>query len=195
MRGENAGLLIGAAMNWQSGGQWATSTAPSNPNEPQSGNAEADFLAWTVDATWKLGGASLYGAWMMNTAYGNVWGQNSINSFGAIVQGAYFISDTVELFARWEWMNTQSTPNNVSTNLITTNSAYDGFVNNIGTIGLNWYIKGRNVKFTSDFGVSWNPQVFQQGLYGDNISGADYRNEGSDGGGQIVVRSQLQLLF
>lgn len=196
MRGENAGLLIGAAMNWQSGGQFATSTVKSNPtNEPQSGNADATFLAWTVDATWELGGASLYGAWIMNTAYSNVWGQSSINSFGSIVQGAYFISDTVELFARWEWMNTQTTPSNVAGNDVAFNTAYDGFVNNIGTIGMNWYIKGRSIKFTSDFGVSWNPQIFQQGLYGDNIAGADYRNEGEGGGGQIVARTQLQLLF
>jgi len=196
MRGEGAGLLIGAAMNWQSGGQFDTSTVGTNPtNEPQSGNADATFLAWTVDATWELGGASRYGAWVMNTAYSNVWGQPSINSFGSIVQGAYFISDTVELFARWEWMNTQSTPNNVAGEVIAFNTAYDGFVNNIGTIGMNWYIKGRSIKFTSDFGVSWNPQIFQQGLYGDNIAGADYRNEGEAGGGQIVARTQLQLLF
>ena len=195
MRGEGAGLMVGAAMNWQSGGQWATSTVPGNPNPPQSGNAEAKFLAWTLDATWDLGGASLYSAWVMNTAYSNTWGQASINSFGSIVQGGYFISDTVELFARWEWMNTQGTGSNVAGDLITDNSAYDGFVNNIGTIGMNWYIKGRSIKFTSDFGVSWNPQIFQQGLYGDNIAGADYRNEGAGGGGQIVIRSQLQLLF
>ena len=196
MRGEGAGLLIGAAMNWQSGGQFATSTVESNPtNEPQSGNADATFLAWTVDATWELGGASLYGAWIMNTAYANIWGQSSINSFGSIVQGAYFISDAVELFARWEWMNTQTTPSNVAGDDVAFNTAYDGFVNNIGTIGMNWYIKGRSIKFTSDFGVSWNPQIFQQGLYGDNIAGADYRNEGENGGGQIVARTQLQLLF
>ena len=196
MRGEGAGLLLGAAMNWQSGGQFATATVAANPtNEPQSGNADATFLAWTVDATWELGGASLYGAWIMNTAYANIWGQSSINSFGSIVQGAYFISDTVELFARWEWMNTQSTPSNVAGNDVAFNTAYDGFVNNIGTIGMNWYIKGRSIKFTSDLGVSWNPQIFQQGLYGDNISGANYRNEGEAGGGQIVIRSQLQLLF
>jgi len=67
-------------------------------------------------------------------------------------------------------------------------------VNNIGTIGANWYIS-KNVKFTTDFGVSWNPVTFQQGIFGQNIAGADYRTEGSNGGGQLVFRSQLQLLF
>lgn len=209
MRGEGAGLLLGAAVNWQSGGQWATSTVAGVPNEPQSGNADAEFLTWTVDATWELGGASLYGAWMMNTAYANVSGQPSINSFGSVVQGGYFISDTVELFGRWEWMNTQSTDFNEAGQNVQFTSAYNAFVNNIGSIGMNWYIKGRSIKFTTDAGVSWSALIFQQGLFGDNIAGANYRTEGGTGanpntpfstpndggGGQIVIRSQLQLLF
>jgi hypothetical protein len=44
-------------------------------------------------------------------------------------------------------------------------------------------------------GVSWKPQIFQTGLFGDNIAGANYRQEGVGGGGQIVVRSQIQLIF
>jgi len=162
-----------------------------------------------VDATWELGGASLYGAWLMNTAYSNVSGQPSINSFGSVVQGGYFISDTVELFGRWEWMNTQSTGFNEAGQNVQFTSAYNAFVNNIGSIGMNWYIKGRSIKFTTDAGVSWNALIFQQGLFGDNIAGANYRTEGGTGanpntpfstpndggGGQIVIRSQLQLLF
>jgi hypothetical protein len=69
-------------------------------------------------------------------------------------------------------------------------------VNNIGTVGFNWYIGGaRGLKFTSDFGVSWKPLIFQTGLFGDNIAGAEYREEGVGGGGQLVARTQLQLLF
>ena len=92
-------------------------------------------------------------------------------------------------------MNTEDTPGNEPSADISVNGSNDAFVNNIGTVGLNWYLSGRSVKFTSDVGVSWNPQIFQTGLYGDNISGADYRTEGEGGGGQIVARTQLQLLF
>jgi hypothetical protein len=198
MRGQAAGLMVGGGINWQRGGANGENIAPSSPgdntNVAANGNADGEFFSWTVDATWQLGGANLYGAWVMNTSYGQPNGQGNINSYGVVVQGGYFITDAIELFARWEWMSTADGDNNAATDFVYANSANNAFVNNIGTIGGNWYIS-KNVKFTTDFGVSWNPVVFQQGLFGQNIAGADYRTEGSSGGGQLVFRSQLQLLF
>jgi hypothetical protein len=162
---------------------------------PGSGNADANFFTWTADATYEFGGASLSAAWMMNTSYAMIDGQQSINSYGAQVQGAFFLTDSIELFARWEWMETASTSVNEAIPNIDFNTASESFVNNIGTVGGNWYLAGRALKFTTDVGVSWNPLIFQTGLFGDNISGANYRQEGSTGGGQIVVRSQIQLIF
>ena len=193
MRGERAGLLLGGAMNWQRGSQQddgATSTDPA-----ENGNADAIFLTWTLDANWNLGGANLYAAWMMNTAYAQSKGLGSVNTFGALLQGGHFVSDTVELFARWEWYCIANDNGLVAGENISTNEVTYAAVNNIGTVGANWYIRGRQVKFTTDFGVAWNPVTFQMGLFGQNIAGADYRQEGVGGGGQIVVRSQLQLLF
>jgi hypothetical protein len=134
----------------------------------------------------------------MNTSYSLPGGNSDINSYGIVLQGGYFITDAIELFARWEWMSTQNTTGaggtTVATDNISTNSATNAFVNNIGTLGANWYMS-KNVKMTTDFGVSWNPVTFQTGLFGQNIAGADYRTEGANGGGQIVFRTQLQLLF
>ena len=198
MRGESAGLLLGAGFNWQRGGQQQTSIDPAlvvPDATPGSGNADANFLTWTADATYELGGASLSAAWMMNTSYSMIDGQQSINSYGAQVQGAFFVTDSIELFARWEWMETASTAVNTAIPNIDFNTAAEAFVNNIGTVGGNWYLSGRALKFTTDVGVSWNPVIFQTGLFGDNIAGSNYRQEGSTGGGQIVVRSQIQLIF
>jgi hypothetical protein len=197
-RGETAGLLLGAGFNWQRGGQQQTSIDPAlvvADATPGSGNADANFFTWTADATYEFGGASLSAAWMMNTSYAMIDGQQSINSYGAQVQGAFFLTDSIELFARWEWMETASTSVNEAIPNIDFNTASESFVNNIGTVGGNWYLAGRALKFTTDVGVSWNPLIFQTGLFGDNISGANYRQEGSTGGGQIVVRSQIQLIF
>jgi hypothetical protein len=196
MRGQAAGLLVGGGINWQRGGQDYSGTTQSDPaNVAANGNADATFFSWTVDATWQLGGANLYGAWVMNTTYGQPNGQANIIGYGLVVQGGYFITDAIELFGRWEWMSTSNTNNNsVATDDILTNTPNNAFVNNIGTIGANWYIS-KNVKFTTDFGVSWNAVTFQQGIFGQNIAGADYRTEGANGGGQLVFRSQLQLLF
>jgi hypothetical protein len=204
MRGEEAGLLLGAGMNWQRGGQQNVAATTTDVT-PGSGNAEGIFFTWTVDASWELGGASVFASWAMNTAYDLPLSNDSINSYGALVQGGYFVSDNVELFARWEWMSTASTPQNNPDNLdnpgdfagqnINFLSSYNSFVNNIGTVGFNWYLGGRNLKFSADFGVSWKPLIFQTGLFGDNIAGAEYRQEGIGGGGQLVGRTQLQLLF
>jgi hypothetical protein len=201
MRGESEGLLLGAGLNWQRGGQQNVQSSSIDVT-PGSGNAEAIYLTWTADATLEFGGASLFGAWAMNTSYDLPLANQSIDTYGAIVQGGYFLSDSFELFARWEWMNTASTAGNNARSARTPTgeninwlSAYNGFVNNIGTVGFNWYLGGRKLKFTGDFGVSWNPLIFQTGLFGDNIAGAEYRQEGIGGGGQIVARTQLQLLF
>jgi hypothetical protein len=198
MRGQAAGLLVGGGINWQRGGQnYADATGTSTT--PANGNADAEFFSWTVDATWHLGGANIYGAWVMNTSYSLPNGASDINSYGIVLQGGYFITDAIELFGRWEWMNTAHTNagtanDNIAGSNVSTNTANSAAVNNIGTIGANWYIS-KNVKFTTDFGVSWNAVTYQQGLFGQNIAGADYRTEGSNGGGQLVFRSQLQLLF
>ncbi|NDC36383.1 MAG: hypothetical protein EBZ51_13680, partial [Synechococcaceae bacterium WB9_2_112] len=182
MRGESAGLLVGAGMNWQRGGnQDATATTLA-----ANGNADGEFFTWTADATWDLGGANIYAAWTMNTAYSNPGGTGSQNSYGAIIQGGYFITDAIELFARWEWMSSQnSSANPPAAGGIAGSPATSAFVNNIGTIGGNWYIS-KNVKWTTDVGVSWNPVTFQTGLFGQDIAGADYRTEPSSGGGQVV---------
>jgi hypothetical protein len=198
MRGEGSGILVGGGINWQRGGQQSNGFGSTANNTPANGNADGEFFSWTIDATWDLGGANLYGAWVMNTSYSIPGGNSDINSYGIVLQGGYFITDAIELFARWEWMSTENTSGasgtTEATANVSTNTPNNAFVNNIGTLGANWYMS-KNVKWTTDFGVSWNPVTFQTGLFGQNIAGADYRTEGANGGGQIVFRTQLQLLF
>ncbi|MSR34117.1 MAG: hypothetical protein EXS12_04870 [Phycisphaerales bacterium] len=61
--------------------------------------------------------------------------------------------------------------------------------------GVNWFIAGRQIKLTTDIGFTTAPLWFNNGIYGAGVAGTNYRVEPSGGGGQIVVRSQLQLLF
>jgi len=76
---------------------------------------------------------------------------------------------------------------------------YAAQMNQIVTVGANWYpagVKNRNVKLTGDLSYSFNPMLFQYGLYGRASSVTDFRNDGGqNGGGQWVGRLQLQLLF
>ena len=200
--GEGEGLMFNAWLNMQRGGQGASSAIINANNIPLNGNSDAQFLTWSADATWHLGGANLFSYFVMNTAYNipatttnNI---SSINSYGAVVQGGYFITNTVELFGRWEWMSTQNKGVNDIGNVGSTPTVANVF--NAGrtsayTAGFNWFIYGRQIKLTSDIGFTTAPLWFNNGIYGAGIAGTNYRIEPDGGGGQIVVRSQLQLLF
>ena len=107
------GLLLGGWLNWQRGGeQLNQGSVPGNGNIPLNGNADAEFLTWSLDASWNMSGAHLFGYFVMNTAYSipasatNDGG--SINSYGAVMQGGLFVTHDVELFGRYEWLTTQN---------------------------------------------------------------------------------------
>jgi hypothetical protein len=200
--GDDAGLLFGAWVNWQRGGEQLNQGAlPGNGNIPLNGNADADFLTWSVDASWNLGGAHLFSYFVMNTAYSipatatNDGG--SINSYGAVVQGGLFVTRDLELFGRWEWLATQNVGYNQAANSVTTGVAnvFNAGRANIYTVGFNWFLAGPNVKLTTDLGWTEGPLWFNNGIYGAGIAGTDYRIEPFGGGDQVILRSQLQLIF
>ncbi len=67
---------------------------------------------------------------------------------------------------------------------------------NIVTLGANWYFNQNALKLTLDGGWAMNPVRFSQGLYGQSLSGCDWRaSQTGKGTGAVVVRCQLQLLF
>jgi len=76
---------------------------------------------------------------------------------------------------------------------------YAAQMNQIVTAGVNWFpagVKNKAIKVTGDLAYSFNPVLFVNGIYGQSITGADYRYDGGQpGGGQWVGRLQLQLLF
>jgi len=203
-RGEDAGLMIGASFNWQRGGE-QSSNYLLNGNIPLNGNSDGAFVSWTVDASWDLGGANIYSAFVMNTAYsipggGVTSGTSNINTYGLILQGGYFVTDGLEAFGRWEWMETT----NEGYNNIPINSTAVGTVNvfnagrvNIATIDANYYFNGsKNLKLTVDFGWTFSGALwFANGIYGQSIGGTDYRVEPTGGGNEVVSRIQMQLLF
>ena len=202
--GEGEGLMFNAWLNMQRGGESATSAIQGTNNIPLNGNSDAQFLTWSVDASWHLGGANFFSYFVMNTAYdipatttNNI---SSINNYGAVVQGGYFITDTVELFGRWEWMSTQNKGVNDIGNVgnattPTVANVFNAGRTNVYTAGFNWFIAGRQIKLTTDIGFTTAPLWFNNGIYGAGVTGTNYRIEPDGGGGQIVARTQLQLLF
>ncbi len=199
--GGGEGVLLNAWFNWQRGGQQSNSPFTGSNNIPLNGNADGTFFTWSVDASWNLGGANLFGYFVMNTAYSipasTSNAGSTINSYGAVVQGGFFVLDHVELFGRWEWLNTQNRGYNDIPNGTATGSAnvFNAGRTNIYAIGFNWFLAGPTVKWTTDLSWATDPVWFNNGIYGADIAGTAFRVEPKGGGDQVVVRSQLQLEF
>ena len=191
MRGGGQGLMIGAAFNWQHGGN-------QNNDIVASANTDAGFFTYTADASWDLGGANLYGAFFGNFTSSlpvENGGENgsSIQSYGALVQGGYFISDNTELFASWQWYETANQNGNDS--MSTEGNVFSAQMNNIFSAGVNVYLT-KNVKFTFDAGWAVNGIVYQGGIYNQAVAGTNWQVSGqSSNGGEWVGRAQVQLVF
>ena len=191
MRGGVQGLMLGAAFNWQHGGNQDNDII-------SSANTDAGFFTYTADASWDLGGANLYGAFFGNFTSSlpvESVGDNgsAIQSYGALVQGGYFISDNTELFASWQWY--QTTNQNSNDPMETNNNVFSAQMNNIFTAGLNVYLT-KNVKFTFDAGWAVNGIVYQGGIYNQAVAGTNWQVSGdSSDGGEWVGRAQVQVVF
>ena len=195
---------LGAAVNVQEAGG-------DPPNERQAvGNgtiiarglpgAASDMmslLSWTTDVNLRGSGWSAWAAFLGNTIYGGGTtardlGVNGTLSLGAVVQGGIFLADELELVARWEglWVSSDFQQASYLPNALNSQTL------NILTVGMNWYFNKNQLKFSLDGGYAFNPVLFQNGLFGENIAGADYRASATgEGAGQVVIRGQLQLLF
>jgi hypothetical protein len=170
-RDEGCGLVLGAALNW-SKQEFGTGGPPGTFN-----NSEVDNLGFTADATFKFGGSSLAGALMyrkLETDTGSP-ADTDLNQWGILVRGGYFITDDWELYGQYEWGDVDiSGSEDLST----------------FTIGATKYWAKHGLKWQSDFGYGLNEVT---AFWAQDSAGWRVDAPGEDG--QIVIRSQIQLLF
>ena len=177
-RGEEFGVMFGVSGMAQKfiGSGGALGTFNSGDGVMQYG--------LTADVTVDFGGASLFASMVWNNNDGWVGGgapntdTDSTNPWGATIQGGYFITDDVEAFARYEYLNYD-----------TNGPANDGTIYNGFTIGANWFLAGNAVKFTTD----WSMNLNSFGTFAP--SGIGWRADTGDNKDQWALRAQLQLLF
>lgn len=89
------GGLVGAAVHWQTSGQTANTRTFAG-----TAATDTDLFTYTLDASYEGGGWNLYGAFVgrnIDTA-----GGPGFDDFGALLQGGAFVTETTELFARWD---------------------------------------------------------------------------------------------
>ena len=153
-QGEDLALMIGGAAH------------------VQSGNDNIDLLILTLDFSAQFDGAHLFGSFI--AARADRPGDN-VSPMGFVVQGGYYFTEDWEVFARYEWGDTDTLePSNIQ----------------ILTVGATNYISGYNVKWTTDIGYGLDPIPL-------DVPITNWRDDagGNGNNGQVVIRSQLQLAF
>ncbi|MBU3682638.1 MAG: hypothetical protein FGM39_01190 [Phycisphaerales bacterium] len=162
--------------------------------------APLNLTSWTADINLRGSGWSGWAAFLGNymsssDAGAAARGVGSVLSLGAVVQGGIFITDSVELFARYEGLWVSSGNDGMVGGKFVANALVAQTMN-AATVGISWYFAKNAAKFALDGGVAFNPVKFDRGLYGESITGADWRaSETGEGAGEVVVRAQMQVLF
>ncbi len=189
---EEFGMLLGAGFHFQESFAY-------QPNNSTPGLADPTntWFAATFDAQLNFGGASFYGAFFYNylnspgaisplfgtpqNASGNL-GSFSIYAFQTMASA--YIAPKMELFGRYEFAMIDGI-DAADPTISGLSSDLDPL--NLLTVGLNWYLDGQDLKWTTDLG--WAMTAVHP-WFADIEAG--WRPSASD---EIVFRTQLQLMF
>ena len=187
--GDSQGLLVGAALMGQTG-------TPSDAPDDNT-TARNSVMGATADVTWFFGGASIFVAGYYMSVESNAAqfvdnfttdpyvAMGRVQEVGIEAQAAVYLMPKWELFGRLEWGRFSSTDHPSLTAEQVAFNDQQALLNL--TMGVNWYIDGQDLKFTTDFGYGFYSIV--PALADDN---AGWRPASAD---QVVLRAQLQLLF
>lgn len=134
---------------------------------------EVELLTYTLDVSLEFGGANAFAAFVGRSLDDD--NGTDLDQYGFLIQGGVFLTEDLELFGRYEWSDFD----------------VDGVEDlSVITVGVNKYWQKHGLKWTTDvgFGLDEVSAPFSS-------SGVGWRTDPTDEDGQIVIRSQLQLLF
>ena len=166
-RGSEFGAMAGAAIAYQK--QEYGTPIPAN---------ELEDLRFTVDLSLEGDGWNAFAAFVYQSLDNDASGPASIDTdaYGIVVQGGVFLTDDWEAFARYEYGDPDV-------------SSFSDL--SVITVGVNRYFHKHGLKWTTDLGYGLDAA---QGAFGDQ-EGVGWRDDMDGEDGQVVFRSQLQLLF
>ncbi len=206
-RGSPFAAMLGAGFNVQrsGGGALAGRTTIGNGVLPGLGTLASTttsmtLASWTADANVRGDGWSAWAAFLGNYLFdggaaASARGVEDALSLGATVQAGVFLTDSVEVFARWEGIWVSSENDGIVGGVFVPNALVRQRINAL-TLGTCFYFAKNAAKFAVDGGWAMDPVNFTNGLFGESILGADWRSSSTgEGAGEVVVRAQLQLLF
>jgi len=190
--GAKNGLLIGVGYENYNTDNTIDGNLQTSPGI-EYGNAIADKSSgWTIDVSWRGDGWNLFG-YVVETTGKNTATNASQDSSGWLIQGGVMVNNNYELFAQYQHGEIND-------------AAFASGSNEMSAVrlGINyWPVAGsNNLKWTTD--VAWsNDSLADGGVTG--IASADWTDQFRTGSGwrpdllnndgQMLVRTQLQLLF
>ena len=182
--GEETGVLIGAAIHVEEQ-EFGTGFIDGStfPVTRVGNNDELETLMITADVSAEFGGANLYGAFVYRNLDSNAGGD--LDQIGFLVQGGYYFNDDWEGFVRYEWADFDIPDLTVPGGI----TVYSWDDLSVLTFGVNKYFAGHQAKWTTDIGIALDRVEFFA------ARGAGFRSDTGGDDGQVVIRTQLQLLF
>jgi hypothetical protein len=181
-RGEDFGVMVGVAGLAQRYDNQAPVQGVANSGDKTYG--------FTADVTMDFGGANLSAAFVWARQDFSAANTDNVSPYGFNVQGGYFVTDDIEIFGRYDYVNYKTNPVNPA---FEDTNTYSGV-----TLGANWYLAGHNAKFTVDWSMNLKSFGNNQNLtsYGWREDGtAEEGGLGSVENNQWALRAQMQLMF
>jgi hypothetical protein len=169
-QGSDQGLLLGLASSYQQ--------VEYGTGSPTSGN---EAFVITFDASYEADGWNLFGAFVFTDTQTGANAATTVNPWGFVVQGGFYINPEWELFGRYEFGDNDGTivsPLDDSQSII--------------TLGATRYFAGHNAQWTTDFGFALDTITAGAMAAPDNLTG--WRADGNTDG-QFVFRTQFQIMF
>ena len=169
-RGGESAVLLGAGITYQNAEYGTGANLP----PPDFNNAEVENLGLSADAAAKFDGFSAAIALIYRNLQADATGAE-LEQLALVIQGGVFLTEDLELAARYEWGDLDL-------------AGVEDL--SVVTIGLNKYWAAHNLKWQNDIGYAFNAVASNWAT-----DTAGWRGDAPDESGQIVVRSQIQLLF
>lgn len=132
-------LLIGIAGHYQTSGR--TGDGTDGADQKNNGN---NFFAYTADVSFEGMGWNVFGAVVGRHFDSNADGQPKLNDFGWVLQGGVFVTDQVELFARYNGLRGDKD------NATSGNRSFHWL-----TFGGNYYVSPRSHAFKITGDIVW----------------------------------------
>lgn len=176
-RSQEYAALVGGAIHWQDSGETGGTASPGE-----------ELLLYTIDVSSEGSGWNFYGAFIgQSTEIEN--GGGDTDNFAGILQGGFFVTDQVELFARWDaifWDDDTLDLNG--------DEADDS---HFLTAGVNYYISPEShaVKFTGEVVWALNETDWVYDSTGPLSGNTTNGLLGNPDDGEIALRAQMQILF